>query len=165
MSPEFKSRIAPNVFILAILVLLVALVGIPRFLFAPYDSLRLSWFSHRIAGTDRIVATNWVNSVSLTLTGDDARKVVRAISSAGSGRPPSGMDWANMYTVNAKLYRGTRLLGEIEMDGGGLFLIHYHKPPFQEGAGLLHDLIYKPLSEAAHKAEETRLESQIQGKQ
>src|ERR1051325_1102906 len=113
-----------------------------------YDSLRLAWFAHRIAGADRIVATNWVASVSVTITGDDTKKVVQAISLAGSGRPPFGTDWANIYTVNAKFYRGAKVLGEIEMDGGGLFLIHYQEPAFRERTGLLHDLVYKPVSEA-----------------
>jgi len=125
-----------------------------------YDTLRLAWFAHRIAGADHIVATNWVASVSVTITGDDTKKVVQAISSAGSGRPPFGMDWANIYDVNTKFYRGAKVLGEIEMDGGGLFLIHYHEPPFRENTGVLHDLVYKPVSEAARKAEERRFESQ-----
>jgi hypothetical protein len=131
----------------------VTLVILAAFIikFTVYDTLRLAWFSHRIAGTDRIVATNWVNSVSMTITGDDTKKVVRAISSAGSGRPPLGTDWANVYDVNVAFYRGTTVLGKIEMDGGGLFLIHYHRPPFREGTRLLHDLVYKPLSEAARK--------------
>src|SRR6266481_6013565 len=88
--------------------------------FTAYDTLRLAWFAHRIAGTDRIVATNWLSSVSVTISTDDAKKVVRAVSSAGSGRPRFGMDWANVYEVNTKFYRGTKVLGEIQMDGGGL---------------------------------------------
>jgi hypothetical protein len=42
----------------------------------------------------------------------------------------------------------------------GLFLIHYHKPPFREGTGLLDDLVCKPVSKAAHETEERRFESQ-----
>jgi hypothetical protein len=125
-----------------------------------YDTLRLAWFAHRIAGADHIVATNWVISMGVTITGDDTKKVVRAISSAGSGRPSFGTDWANIYDVNAKFYRGMKVLGEIEMDGDGLFLIHYHKPPFREGTRMLHDLVYKPIQEAAHEAETRKLESQ-----
>ena len=135
---------------------ILALLATLLIKFTVYDSLRLAWFVHRIAGADRIVATNWVGSVSVTVTGDDTKKVVQAISSAGSGRPPFGTDWRNVYNVNAKFYRGPKVLGEIEMDGGGLFLIHYHRPPFRESTGLLHDLLYKPLSEAARK----KLESQ-----
>jgi len=125
-----------------------------------YDSLRLAWFAHRIAGADRIVATNWLSSVSLTITEDETKRVVQAISSAGSGRPPFGRDWANVYEVNAKFCRGAKVLGEIEMDGGGLFLIHYHRPPFRESTGLLHDLVYKPISAAARAAEMKRFERQ-----
>src|SRR5689334_12518661 len=118
MSTRPKKR---AVWPLAILVILAAFIV----KFTVYDTLRLAWFAHRIAGVDRIVATNWVVSVSVTVTGDDTRKVVRAISSAGSGRPPWGTDWANVYDVNAKFYKGSKVLGEIEMDGDGLFLIHY----------------------------------------
>ena len=139
----------------AILMVLVVLL----IEFTVYDSLRLAWFAHRIAGADRIVATNWLSSVSLTITGDETKKVVRAISSAGSGRPPLGRDWANVYEVNAKFCRGMKVLGEIEMDGGGLFL-HYHRPPFRESTGLLHDLVYKPISEAARAAEMKKSETQ-----
>jgi hypothetical protein len=128
--------------------------------FTVYDALRLAWFAHRIAESDRIVATNWLSAVSLTITGDETKKVVRAISSAGSGRPPFGTDWANIYDVNAKFCRGTKVLGEIEMDGGGLFLIYYHRPPFRESTGLLHELVYKPISDAARTAEMKKFESQ-----
>jgi hypothetical protein len=139
----------------AILVIFVALL----IKFTAYDSLRLAWFAHRIAGADRIVATNWEASVSLTITGDDAKKVIQAISSAGSGRPPFGMDWANIYGVNARFYRGAEALGEIEMDGDGLFLIHYHEPPFRDGTGVLRGVVYKPLSDA-YKAERMKSENQ-----
>ena len=135
---------------------LLVLLAVLLIKFTVYDSLRLAWFAHRIAGADRIVATNWLESVSMTLTGDDTKKIVQAISSAGSGRPPFGTDWANIYSVNARFYRGTKVMGEIERDGAGLFLIHYHKPPFRERSGLLHDLIYKPISEAAHKKFESQ---------
>ena len=121
--------------------------------FTAYDTLRLAWFSHRIAGTDRIVATYWPSSVSVTITGDDVKKVVRVISSAGSGRPPFGTDWANIYDVNVRFYSGTKALGEIEIDSGGLFLIHYHRPPFRESSGLLVDLVHKPVLGTAHQAE------------
>jgi hypothetical protein len=137
----------------------VVLVAVVIIKFTLYDSLRLAWFARRIAGADRIVATNWEASVSMTITGDDAKKVVRAISSAGSGRPPLGMDWANIYGVNARFYRGTEVLGEIEMDGGGLFLIHYHEPPFRDDTGVLLRVLYKPLSEL-YKAERMKSESQ-----
>ena len=139
----------------AILVLVAVLV----IKFTVYDSLRLTWFAHRIAGADRIVATNWAASVSVTITGDDATKVVRAISTAGSGRPPLGMDWANIYDVKARFYRGAEALGEVEMDGDGLFLIHYHKPPFRDSTGVLRGVVYKPLLDA-HDAARMKSESQ-----
>lgn len=160
MSAKSKSRMPPLVVVLVIVVVWAVVLPVPRFLFAPYDALRLAWFAHRIAGTDRIVAKTRRDAVSMTLTGDDAKKAVRAISSASSGRPPSGTDWANIYDVNAQLYKGTQVLGEIEMDGSGLFLIHYHKPPFLEDTGVLHELLYKPLMEAAKEAERKRFESQ-----
>jgi hypothetical protein len=121
--------------------------------FTVYAPLRLAWFAHRIAATDRIIATNWLASASgVSIAGDDAKRVVRAISSAGSGTPPFGTDWANIYDVKVRFYRGATFLGEIEMDGAGLFLLH-HRPPFRDRTGLLHDLIYKPVSEAARTAE------------
>ena len=127
--------------------------------FTVYDPFRLAWFAYRIAEADRIVATNWLRSVSLTITGDETKKVIKAISSAGSGRPPFGTDWANIYDVKARFYRGTKFLGELEMDCGDLFLIR-HRPPFRDRTGLLHDLVYKPISEAAGAAEVKKVESQ-----
>jgi len=50
--------------------------------FTAYDALRLAWFAHRIAESDHIVATNWMSAVSLTIMGEETKKVVRAISSA-----------------------------------------------------------------------------------
>jgi hypothetical protein len=161
MNAKSRSWIKPVAVTLAIGVFWIVCLPVPSFLFAPYDASRLAWFAHRIAGTDHIVGTRWMSSVSVTITGDDAKKVVAAISSAGSGRPPCwGMEWANSYGIKAKFYRGTKVLGEIVMDGGGLFLIHHHQPPFLDGTGLLHDLLCQPVIEAAHEAEMKKLESQ-----
>ena len=110
-----------------------------------YDATRLKIFSRRIAGADRVVATWTGSSVRLTFTGDDAGKIVRAVSSAVSGRMPD-KEFMCMYEARATFYRGTNDLGQIGMCGS-LFLIK-RNPPFIDGTGMLESLVYTPTLKA-----------------
>jgi hypothetical protein len=63
-----------------------------------------------------------------------------------------------MYMVKATFFKGTNVLDDIETCGE-LFLIHHSEPPFREDTGLLHDLVYTPVSKAAQEAKMKELES------
>jgi hypothetical protein len=150
MSDKPKLRLA---FLLPLLIIVGLCVGVPliRFVLREYDTTRLAKFAHRIADTDRIVGTYARSSVSLTLTGDDARKVVRAVSSAKSDRPPFGMKSSCSFFGKATFFRGTNVLDHIEMCGS-LFLIHYSEPPFRDDTGLLDTLVNTPLVKALEES-------------
>lgn len=159
MSNKPKSRIIFLVVALVIIVLWSLFLPFPTFVYRPYDAARLAIFAHRIADTDRIVATHARNSVSLTVTGDDARKIVRSVASASPARPSFGTDWACIYDVKATFLIGTNVVDDIEMCSP-LFLLHHSKPPFRDVTGLLRDIVYAPFLKAAHEAEMTKFETQ-----
>ena|ERR1035438_3138867 len=158
MSDKSKSRVTFVVVVLVISVLWFLFLPVPRFVFEPYDSARRAMFAHRIADTDRIVATYAGSSVSLTVTGDDAKKVVQAVSSATSDRPPFGMANACSFMAKATFFKGTNILDHIEICSS-LFLIHYSEPPFQDDSGLLDTVVCSPVSRAAMDAKMKELES------
>jgi len=93
----------------------------------------------------------------VTLTGDDLKRVFQAVSSAGSARPPSGLDWAATYAVKATFLQGTQALGHIQMCGS-LFLPDGSKPPFRDESGILKSLVDTPASKAFADAERQKLE-------
>jgi hypothetical protein len=104
-----------------------------------YDAAQLASFARRVADADRIVGTFHDSKVSPTITGDDVRKVIRAVASASSRRPSSGT-WAMMYSVKAVFYMGTNVLGEIEI-GEDMFLTDGNEDiPFLYTSGLLKHL-------------------------
>jgi len=135
------------------------------------DEHRLAKFSQKITTSDHVVASRRTlhpsrKEMSLSLTGEDAKCVVQAVSSAGSGRPPFGMAWANMYLVTAIFFKGTNVLGKITIDDGELFRVdggEYRDVSFKQngdgGSGVLRDLISAPLGKIVHEAETKALES------
>jgi len=112
-----------------------------------YDATRLASFAHRIADADRIVGTFRDSNISPIITGNDVQKVVRAVASASSHRPPE--EW--LYSIKAVFCKGTNELGYIEISEG-LFLIDgRNDPPFQDDTGVLKDLIIIPAYKAYWK--------------
>jgi|SRR5437899_1842192 hypothetical protein len=116
-------------------------------------------FVHRIADADRVVGTYAGSPVSVTITGEDAKRVVRAVSSSSPARPGFGRDWACAFMVKATFFRGTNALDDIEMCGS-LFLLHHTKPPYRYDSGALRDFVYTPVTEALRESEMKKLETQ-----
>jgi hypothetical protein len=166
MSAKPKIR---AIFLLPVLVVLAVVLAKPTLNL--YDTLRLARFAHRIATTDHMIASKWTlypsrKLMSLSLTGEDAKRVVQAVSLARSGRPPFGMAWANMYLVTATFFKGTNVLGEVMIDDGELFRAdggEYRDVSFKQdgdgGSGVLRDLVCAPLGKIVHETEMKELES------
>jgi hypothetical protein len=175
MSDKRKFPILPILFLVPVVFILAA-VGlfdpVVRPIQLKIDELHLSKFSQKTATTDRVVASRWTHyrshkEMSLSLTGDDAKRVVQAVSSARSGRPPFGMAWANMYLVTATFFKGTNDLGKIMIDDGELFIADgrvYRDVSYKQngdgGGGVLRDLICAPLGKIVHDKEMKEVESQ-----
>jgi hypothetical protein len=166
MSAKPKIR---AIFLLPVLVLLAVVLAKPTL--SLYDTLRLERFAHAIATTDHVVASEWTNhshkQLSVSLSGEDARRVVQAVTTASSGRPPFGTAWMNMYLVTATFLNGTNVLGEIEIDDGELFRAYggeYRDDSFKEVGdgvrGVLRDLICAPLGKLVQDTEMKELENQ-----
>jgi hypothetical protein len=142
------------IFFGVILLLLMIAVGhsiSSRRALRKHDSTRLASFVHQIEGADRIVGTFRDSKIGVTLTGDDVQKLVRAVASASSHRPPTGTSWQMIYDVNAVFYKGTNTLGDIEI-GQKFFLLNDSGDiPFEDKSGTLKDLIMVPAYNAWKK--------------
>lgn len=130
-----------------ILIIVVFCVGYlsKNFVLRQYDAARLSRFADRIGYADHIVATNYGSSISLTLTGDSAAKIVGAVSSAMTARMPNKVFKAK-YSVTATFYKGTNVLGDIKISES-LFLLNWNSPPFFDDSELLKTMVETPLLE------------------
>jgi hypothetical protein len=115
-----------------------------------YDRIRLASFAHRIAKADRVVGTYARSSASLTLTGEDARSVVRAVSLAAPHRPPFGMASSCSYFSKAMFYNGTNVLDYVVVCGP-YFLIH-SDPPYEDETKVLEKVFDRPLSRLMSEA-------------
>lgn len=122
-----------------------------------YDAMRLASFAHRIAETDRVVAGCVEDrSIRLTFAGDAAKRVVGAVSSGASARLPDA-EFTAAYDVVATFYRGTTVLGRIELSSS-LFLLGSNDPPFASDA--LENLVYTPVLEALRESYSRQTERQ-----
>lgn len=156
MSDKTKMRFV----FLALLLIIVGLCAgylTKNVILRQYDAVRLARFAHQIADTDRIVGTWERSSVRLTLMGDDAKKVVRAVSSAVSARMPNA-EFACKYSATATFYKGTNVLGHIEMCNS-LFLLKTSQPPFFDDSGSLEAVVYTPALEALRESYRTSNET------
>jgi hypothetical protein len=171
MSAKSKFSIWPMLFWIIFISILAAMglfTPVVRPIQVKMDEHHLAKFAQKITTTDDIVASKWTlypsrKMMSLSLTGEDAKRVVQAVSSASSGRPPFGMAWANMYLVTATFFRGTNVLGKIVIDDGELFKVdgrEYRDVSKLDGHGVLRDLICAPLGKIVRETEEKELESQ-----
>ena len=134
------------------------------------DDRHLAKFAKEIASADRIVAIQSTLSmhhapelISLTLTGQDAKRVIQAVSSGRADR----QRYSNEYMRAAKFFSGKNVLGEIRIDGGELFMAdgrQYRGASFRPngdgGTGALNDLICTPLEKMVEEAEIKAIESQ-----
>ena len=147
MSSNGKIRFTIFCVVLLVVIVFVGHTISEKLALRKYDAARLASFANRIAGTDQIVGTFRDSKVSSTITGDDVQKVVRVVTSASSHRPPSGT-WQMVYDVKAVFFKGTNVLGDIEI-GEGIFLIDGSEDiPFQDSTGLLKDLVMIPAYKA-----------------
>ncbi len=129
-----------------------------RFALKKEDARRLESFAQRIADADRVVASLVGRPVTVTWTGDDARKVVQAVGSAHSARAP-GTQLALAYGVKATFFKDTNQLDDVEI-GGPVFMLHYSDPPFRDGTGVMQSLFDQCFSRTSQQQPTNKLETQ-----
>jgi HAMP domain-containing protein len=132
MNARVKSLIA--------ILLVVAAAAIYFFVASP-----LRRFTRRIANVDRVVATMSKSPVSIAITGEDAKLLVQAVSSAKRERPPWGMGDACIYEVRLAFLEGTNGLGDL-LSCGHLFIVSGKK--YRDDTGLLGTLAVTPIHNA-----------------
>jgi hypothetical protein len=120
-----------------------------------YDNARLAAFARQIDSTDHIVVTYSSRPVNLVIAGEDAKRVVQAVSSSRSNRPRSGTRNKCQYSVKAAFLRGTNVLGDIEICSY-IFLIHHDPSPFRDDTGFLKTIVYEPTTDAYFKEREAK---------
>ena len=138
--------IAPRLRSICLLVVVLAggaYVFCPGILFYGYDSWRLARFTNRLRNSDRVVVA--CGSGTAEAGTDDTRKVIRAIASAASVRPPLFTTIPAMWDTRATFLSGTNVLGYIDLCGNG-FLVQGSGAPFEDGNAVLWSL----LGPAAH---------------
>jgi hypothetical protein len=127
---------------------------------------RFATFAQKIAVTDHIIVSMWTHypsakEMSLSLTGDDAKRVVKAVSSGRADRRV----YKNEWLVTVKFLAGTNVLGEINVDShlfradGVQYQDGTYLPEHKEDNGVLTDLVYRPIMDAVEKAETKELET------
>lgn len=106
-------------------------------------------FSRRISEADRAVARLWTNQeVSITLTGNDLRMVVEAVS--GSDRDLT--EYACEALSEVEFYNKSDRLGRMVVC---LELIWIDGKQYRDHTGALPELIDKPLLKLRHGSKET----------
>ena len=143
MSTKAKSFVA--------LTLLVIAVGAYVFVSFP-----LPRFARRIASADRAVASMKHGAVSITITGEDAKQLVQAVSSAKRERPPWGMTDACIYDVRITFFKGTEALGDI-LSCTRLFIVSGKK--YRDETGVLGKLAVSPVQAAYVERGRKQMES------
>jgi hypothetical protein len=88
---------------------IIAIACVALLLLVSACSRQLSIFRDRISSTDRVVAVTQSGKHMLTRTGDDAAKVVHALSSARRDRHP----YDATFSWRLQFYRGTNLLDTV----------------------------------------------------
>jgi hypothetical protein len=101
----------------------------------------LEKFAQKIAATDRVVVSpNFVSDslakTSVTLTGEDAKLVARAVSAGKIDR----LHYHNIFSVRVEFCQGTNVLGDILTDGT-LFLADGTQ--YRDSSNVLSHLVEK----------------------
>jgi len=101
----------------------------------------LEKFAQKIAATDRVVVSpNFVDGTSdkksVSLTGEDATLVVRAVSAGKIDR----LHYHNIFSVRVEFLQGTNVLGDILTDGT-LFLADGTQ--YRDSSNVLSHLVQK----------------------
>lgn len=117
-------------------------VAVGFYLFVSYPLPR---FARRIAVADRVVASTTQGHVSITLTGDNAKALIQAVSSAKRERPPWGMGDACIYDVRITFFEGAKALGDI-LSCTELFIVDRKK--YRDETGMLGKLAVLPVHQA-----------------
>ena len=166
MSSKSKPLVGLVVFV-AVVVCLLAMMDVFRPLQLELDAHCLKRFAHRISNSDRVVASMWTDSgprkqFEVSVRGEDAKRVIRAVTSADCARPPTGLAWANMYLITARFFKDTNVLGQILVDDGELFRVgsrEYRditRKPGTSSGGVLRDLLCAPVQKLVLEAEERK---------
>ena len=151
MSPQRKTRVAVVIVATAaLLLLIIAATPFGRtFIQRHRDNLRLASFAREISSADRAVVVAAGGSATLTLTGPQLDKVLRAISTGTSARMPDTVYMASSEAT-VTFYRGTNALGEVNT-GSGLFAFP-GSPDYYGNSELLKEAIHTPLRQKIHEA-------------
>jgi hypothetical protein len=120
MSDKPKYPVVQILFLAAVISIMAAM-GAFRPIIVPIqekmDDHRLAKFAHQIAATDHIIATKNTfflrKPMSLSLTGEEAKRVVQAVSSGKANRE---LDMSQ-GPARVRFFQGTNILGEIATDG------------------------------------------------
>jgi hypothetical protein len=132
-----------KVFLLIVVLGAGAYVFFPVILLYPYDAWRLARLTNRLKNSDRVVVTSPYEHdrrASVELGKGDARKLVEALASARSIRPPLVAMYPAMWSIRATFFSGTNVVGSVDTCGNA-FLIPGSESPFDDGTEVLFSVL------------------------
>ena len=131
----------------------VVVVGVyifcPGILLYPYDCWRLARFASRVNGSDRMLVIR--GSASTEIGEGDTKRVIRALASAASIRPPVFAMIPAEWSIKASFMRGTNVMGDIDTCGNA-FRLQGSGAPFEDGTGVLYPVALEPAARAFGEA-------------
>jgi hypothetical protein len=121
----------------------------PGILLYPYDAWRLARFASRVKNSDRMVVI--CGSASTEIGEGDTKRVIRALASAASIRPPLFAMIPAAWSIKASFMRGTNVLGDIDTCVDA-FRLQGSGAPFEDRTGVLFPVALEPAAKAFGEA-------------
>jgi hypothetical protein len=126
----------------SIFAVFLTLAAFSAYLFLAFP---LSRFAAKIARADQVVASTTKGTASITIIGENARRLIEAVSSAKRKRYPPGVTDACIYDVKITFLRGTNVLGDI-LSCKDIFIVSGRK--YRDGSGVIGELAVTPIRTA-----------------
>ncbi|HWI57091.1 MAG TPA: hypothetical protein VNZ22_07680, partial [Bacillota bacterium] len=136
-----ESREMLRALLLLLLIVLVIYGGVwlTTFGVEMLSAVRFGAFTHRIASADHVVVANSsARPQAFKIGGEDAKRLVRAVSCAKRYISRPGLEDASIYGDKATFFAGTNALGCIQACGR-LFMVNGKK--YQDDTGVVRALV------------------------
>jgi len=115
----------------------------------PFDANALAKFARKIAPADRIIVSHGRSPVTLTITGQDVKQVIVAVSSA----KPDRNTYACVYDTKAQFFNGTNFLSDVI---GCSTILWINGRQYKEDTGIWDKLVHTPITKAVMESWEKR---------
>jgi hypothetical protein len=133
-----------------------AYIFCPVILLYPYDAWRLARLTKRLKNSDRVVVTcpyQHDTRASVELGKGDSRKLVEALASSASIRPPLFAMYPADWSIRATFFSSTNVVGFVDTCANA-FLIPGSESPFEDGTEVLFSVLQPAARALATRTDE-----------